>query len=244
MLQPIRRLTARGIFAAAAALLLPLAVEAGTINIIASDMDAEYMGATHTLDAEPDGSLYDAMGGHSGGTLAEGTADVISTAVFERDNVILGTLINTAADGDDIHVDLHVDGIGTTITKGTFYPSLGSNGDAFGLDFFVETGAGVRLRITTDTVALRVTNNIFQFDGEGTVVDQLLPFGIKPLLPTVQFSFTATLPSVPVTPVIAIAVGSGALTISGVEVPEPVTAGLAMMGCLGTVVMIRRRRLL
>jgi hypothetical protein len=238
-----RRRTALSFLAALAACCLPLAAQAGTINIILSDMDVTYMGSTHALDPEPDGSLYDAMGGHSGGTLAEATADDISTAVFERDNVILGTLINTAADGDDLHADLHVDGIGAAITKGVFYPSLGSNGDNFGLDFFVETGAGVRLRITTDTVALRVTNGVFQFDGEGTVVDQILPFGIQPLLPTVQFSFTATLPSVPTTQSISMALASGALTISGVEVPEPATyvlLGTAIVA-LGSLVFRRGR---
>jgi hypothetical protein len=128
------------------------------------------------------------------------------------------------------------------IPKNVFLPSVGSNGDTFGLDFFVETGAGVKLRMTTDSVSLFVSNNVFFFSGEGTVYDQSLPFGIKPLLPTVQFSFTATLPSVPITPTISVAVGSGALTISGVEVPEPAMAGLAVMGCLGMALGRRRRR--
>src|SRR5688572_33147303 len=118
MFQPIRRRATQSLIAAIVALGLPMAAYSGTINIIMSDMDVMYMGSTHALDPEPDGSLYDAMGGHSGGTLAEATADVISTAVFERDDVILGMLINTAADGDDLHADLHIDGIGPTITKG------------------------------------------------------------------------------------------------------------------------------
>ncbi|MEX2308760.1 MAG: PEP-CTERM sorting domain-containing protein [Pirellulales bacterium] len=237
MLQPIRRLAARGIFTALTAICLPLAVEAGTINIIASDMDVTYMGATHG------GSLFDAMGGHSGGALAEPTADDISTAVFEVDNVIQGTLINAAGDGDDIHVDLHIDGIGPMITKGVFLPSVGSNGGAFGLDFFTDTG--VKVRITTDDVSLLVSNNVFFFTGSGLVYDQSLPFGIAPFSMTipVQFSFTATLPSVPITPIIASAIGSGALTISGIQVPEPAIAGLLTMGCLSMGVMVRRHRL-
>jgi PEP-CTERM motif len=244
MFQSIRRRATQSLIAAVMAAGLPMAAYGGTINIFLSDMDVMYMGSTHALDPDPDGSLYDAMGGHSGGSLAEATADVISTAVFERDNVVLGTLINTAADGDDLHADLHIDGIGPTITKGVFLPSVGSNGDNFGLDFFVETGAGVKLRITTDNVSLRVTDNVFQFDGEGTVVDQSLPFGILPLQPTVHFSYTATLPAVPTTSVISMATGSGALTISGVEVPEPATVMLSLLGGIASLALLRQRRMI
>src|SRR5687767_14792474 len=75
MFQPIRRRATQSLIAAIVALGLPMAAYSGTINIIMSDMDVMYMGSTHALDPEPDGSLYDAMGGHSGGTLAEATAD-------------------------------------------------------------------------------------------------------------------------------------------------------------------------
>jgi hypothetical protein len=236
MMESIRRRATQTMFAALTAMSLPLVAHAGTINIILSDMDVTYMGSTHG------GSLYDAMGGHSGGALAEATADDISTAVFELDNVIQGTLINTGADGDDIHVDLHIDGIGATIPKNVFLPSVGSNGGAFGLDLFTDTG--FRVRITTDTVSLFVSNNVFFFAGEGLVYDQSLPFGLLPFSMTqpVQFSFTATLPSVPITPTISMAIGSGALTISGIEVPEPAMAGLVVAGCLGMGLGRRRRR--
>jgi hypothetical protein len=234
MLESIYRRAALGFLVAFLASCLPLAAQAGTINIILSDMDVTYMGDMNG------GTLFDAMGGHSGGTLAEGTADNISTAVFERDNSILGTLINTAADGDDIHVDLRIDGIGPTVTKNVFLPLVGSNGNMFGLDFFTDDGDV--LRLTTNQVQLFVSDNVFFFSGTGTVTGtQNLPFGIAPLLPTVQFSFTATLPAVPVTPTIGSALGSGALTISGVEIPEPGSVVLSCVGLIAAGVGVVRR---
>ena len=234
MLELTHRRAALGFMVAFLASCLPLAAQAGTINIILSDMDVTYMGAT------AGGSLYDAMGGHSGGTLTEGTADDITTAVFERDNVVLGTLVNGAANGDDIHVDLRIDGIGPMLTKNTFLPAVGSNGNMFGLDVF--TDSGHVLRINTNQAQVFISDNVFFFAGTGTVTGtQNLPFGIAPLLPTVQFSFTATLPAVPMTPNVAMALGSGALTISGVEVPEPGTVFLLCVGLISAAVGVVRR---
>jgi hypothetical protein len=94
------------------------------------------------------------------------------------------------------------------------------------LDFFTDTG--FRLRLTTTSMSLRISNNVFTFDGEGVLFNQNLPFGlvIDQSLPVV-YSYTATLPSVPVggngSP-IAQAVASGALTISGIMIPEPTTS--------------------
>jgi hypothetical protein len=236
MLEMIHRRATPGLLVAFMACCLPLAAQAGTINIILSDMDVTYMGAT------AGGSLYDAMGGHSGGTQTEGTSDDISTAVFERDNTVLGTLVNGAGNGDDIHVDLRIDGVGPMVTKNTFLPAVGSNGNNFGLDFF--TDAGDLLRLTTNQVNLFISDNVMFFSGTGTVTGtQNLPFGIKPLLPNVQFSFTATLPAVPMTSTVAMALGSGALTISGVEVPEPATGLVGLAGFAMAAPWLRRRRL-
>jgi hypothetical protein len=243
MIGSIQRRATKIVVAALAVCLLPLAARAGTINIILSDMDVTYMGSTHTLDPAPDGSMYDAMGGHSGGNLAEATADDITTAVFELDGNPVGTLINTGVDGDDLHADLHIDGMGTTIQKNVFHPSKGANGDAFGLDFFTDTG--FKLRIYTDTVSLFLSNSVFFFSGEGLVYDQTLPFGLQPLSQTipVTFSFTATYLAVPGGTNVSLVTGSGALTITGVQVPEPST-NLLLGGAsvvFGLAILQRRR---
>ncbi len=236
MLEMILRRATQGLLALFIASCLPFAARAGTINIILSDMDVTYMGGMSG------GTLFDAMGGHSGGTQTEATADNISTAVFERDNTILGTMMDTGANGDDIHVDLRVDGIGPTVAKNVFLPAVGANGNAFGLDFFTDTGN--LLRLTTNQVNFFVSDNVMFFSGTGTVTGtQNLPFGIRPLLPNVQFSFTSTLPAVPTTATISSALGSGALTISGVEVPEPATGLISLAGIAMAGLWLRRRRL-
>ncbi len=238
MLKTIYRRSAQCVFAALAACVLPLAAQAATINIILSNMDVLYMGSTGG------GSLYDAMGGFGGGTLDEVMADDISTAVFELDgNPVGSALVNTAADGDDLHVDLRISNLGPTITKGIFNPAIGNNGNAFGLDFFTDTG--LRLRMNTDEVKLYVDDFTFFFTGAGQVYDQNLPSGLEfnTSIP-VQFAFTATFPSVPNTPTISQAVGSGALTISGIQIPEPATCGLLIAGLVvpGLALILRNRR--
>jgi hypothetical protein len=245
MFGSIRRWTAQSFLAAVAACCLPLAAQAGTINIILSDMDVLYMGD------EMGGAIFDAMGGINGGNLVESEADSIGTAYFEMNGapangtLAASTLINTAANGDDIRLDFLMQNIGATVPKNMFLPSVGNNANGFGLDFFTDTG--LRLRLTTTNMSLRISNNVFTFDGEGTLYSQNLPFGlaINQSLPVV-YSYTATLPSVPVGGngfPIAQAVASGALTISGIMVPEPATN--LLLGSTAVAmgfVLLRRKR--
>jgi hypothetical protein len=224
------------VLAAVAACCLPLAARAGTINIILSDMDVSYMGST------AGGSFYDAMGGFGGGTQTEATSDDITSAVYEMDNNIVGVLTNTGADGDDIHVDFRVTGVGATIAKNVFFPALGNNGGAFGLDLF--TDSGTQLRLGTDEVSGIINNNVFFLSGTATLLQQNLPFGmvLDPSQPVV-FSFTATLPAVPNATNMAMALGSGALTISGIMVPEPAEYALVLTAFVtGGFILTRRQR--
>lgn len=237
MFEPIGRRATHGFMALLAAVCLPMAAPAATINIILSDMDVTYLGNTSG------GAIFDAMGGFAGGSLAEATADTISTAVFELDDVIQGVLVNNPGDGDDISTDLRITNVGATIAKNTFHPSLGSTGNVFGIDVFTDTGFNVRLAV--DDVSLFLSNNVLFFTGEATIVDQMLPFGM-PAFSTAQpvvFSYTATMPAVngALTDV-SMAGGSGALTISGVAIPEPAMASLATVACLGGGLFLRRRR--
>jgi hypothetical protein len=236
MLRFFHRQAAQYVLAALAGCLLPLAAQAGTINIILSDMDVNYMGSTSG------GSFYDAMGGFSGGNLAEGTSDDISSAVYEMDGNPVGTLINTAANGDDIHVDFRVTNVGATIAKNVFFPTLGNNNGAFGLDLF--TDSGTQLRLGTDEVSVFINNNVMFITGSATLLSQGLPFGLAldPSQP-VQFAFTATLPAVPNTANMGMAVGSGALTISGVmAIPEPAEIALLLPAAFIVGLALARRQ--
>jgi hypothetical protein len=245
MIGLIRRRAARGVLAALAVFCVPLIAQAGTINIILSDLDVLYMGD------EMGGAIFDAMGGINGGNLVENESDSIGSAYFEMDGapangtLAASTLLNSAANGDDIRLDFLMTNIGPTVPKNVFLPSVGANGNSFGLDFFTDTG--FRLRLNTTSMTLRISNNVFTFDGEGQLYDQNLPFGlvIDQNQPVV-YSYTATLPSVPVGGngfPIAQAVASGALTISGIMIPEPTTnillcTAFAMIGLY----VVRRKR--
>jgi hypothetical protein len=236
----IRTPVSRCILATLAAVAVPLAAQAATMNIHTTDMDVTYMAATSG------GSVFDAMGGFSGGNFAEGTADDITSADFEVDSNIVASLSNTAANGDDIHVDFRVTNIGP-LSKSNSVVTVGNNGFNFGLDFF--TDAGHQLSFDTDEVSILINNNIFLVTGELELdLDdpQVLPLGLSfdPTQP-IQFSFVANFPSLPVggigTP-INVAVASGVLTISGTVVPEP-AAQLLILGSMAMVGMfvVRRR---
>jgi PEP-CTERM motif-containing protein len=235
----IQRRASVRIIVALAVLCFPLVTQGGTINIILSDMDVSYSGT------ESGGTLFDFMGGLAGGNLSEATADNISTAVFEVDDAVQGVLVNGAGNGDDIHGDLRISNLGPSITKDVFHPVLGNNGGGFGFDFFTDSGFQVRLGI--NQISLFVSNTAFFFTGTATLLSQNLPFGIVPFDSSkpVQFSYTATLPAVNgILSSISMGGASGALTISGIQIPEPGTIGLLMAGVavLTIGVLCRRRR--
>lgn len=219
--------------AAIAALTFPLAAESATINIIVSDMDVTYFGDA----ADDTGSIFDTIG-HPGGNLDPAEADEIEAAVFEVDLNHVGTL--TTSDDNELFGDLRIDGVGATLPLGSLQTGIGSNGGGFGFDFFTE--AGNQLRLGIDQVDLLLSNGVFFFTGSATVLDQDLPFGLvfntnEP----VQFSYTATLPVLNGGPSVDRALASGALTISGTQIPEPATVLMLLAGIAAAVIGWRRR---
>ena len=222
---------AQGMIAAVVALLLPQAAQSATINIILSDVDVTYFGDA----AGGTGSIYDTIG-HPGGNLNAAEADEIEAAVFELDLETVGTM--TSAD-EDISGDLRIDGVGATLTKGSLQSGIGNNGGGFGFDLF--TGSGTRLRLGIDEVDLLLSNGVFFFTGTATVLDQDLPFDLAFVAnQPVHFSYTATLPVVSGAPSVDRALASGALTISGTQIPEP--AALVLLALTGVVAAIGRWR--
>jgi hypothetical protein len=240
MLGSIRKRAAQIVFVTVAAFSLPMAVQAGTINVILGNMDVSYLGTA----AGGTGSFFDAMGGHSGGSQVPGTADEITTATFELDNVSQGTLLNT--DPPLLYGDLKIDGVGASIPKNVFQVNGGNNGGGFGFDFFTSDGYLIELGI--DKISYIIDNNIFFFFGTASInlATQNLPFNLEFTAPTVNFSFTATSVSTPAGSPMTLAMGSGAFTISGEgerPIPEPALAVLLSSGLtIAGVTLYRRRR--
>jgi hypothetical protein len=237
MLGSIRRRAVQGIFAIIVAGCLPLAARAGTIKIDLTDMEVSYGGNMSG------GSIFDFMGGFGGGNFVEITADDITSADFFVDGNPVGSLNNTAPDGDDLHADLRIINVGAFIPKNIPVPVAGNNNFAFGLDFFGDTGNF--LSLNTDEVSLYVNDFFFFMSGAVQLDTQALPFGLQ-LDPTkpIQFSFVANFPSVPMGGTgtqITQASASGVLTITGFTVPEPATYALLCTGLLATTIGCVRR---
>jgi hypothetical protein len=228
-----RRLT-QGLIAAMAALFFPLAAQSATINIILSDVDVTYFGDA----AGNTGSIFDTIA-HPGGNLSPAESDEIEAAVFELDLGQVGTI--TTTDDNELFGDLKIDGVGATLPMGSLESGVGNNGGGFGFDFFTEDGD--RLRLGIDEIDVLLTNGVFFFTGSATVIDQDLPFGLVfDTTQPVQFSYTATLPSLNGGPTVDRALASGALTISGTQIPEPASV-LMLVLAAAAAIGVRRLRL-
>lgn len=234
MYRPISRLAVHGVISAVVALSLPLAAESATINIIVSDVDVTYFGDA----AGGTGSIYDTIA-HPGGNLDPAEADEIETVVFELDLAQVGTL--TSEDDNGIFGDLKIDGVGGMLPLGSLQTGIGDNGGGFGFDLFTE--AGHRLRLGIDEVDVLLSNGVFFFTGSATVLDQDLPFGLTfATSHPVQFSYAATLPILNGGLSVTSGLASGALTISGTQVPEPATLVMLMLMLIGAVAAARSPR--
>jgi len=220
-------------FVGIASLALCSVASAGTINIILSDVDVSYLGAA----AGNTGSVYDAIA-HPGGNLAPAESDVVETAVFEMDMVKVGTLMTGG--GTTLYADLKVDGVGATVPLGSLN-TVGANGGGFGLDFF--TSAGNSLRLGLNAIDLLVTNNVMFFTGTASVLSQNMPFGLQfDASQPIVFSYTATLPGLVGGNPITGGMASGALTITGIMIPEPTTLVTLVIGlALSGASLVRRR---
>jgi hypothetical protein len=202
--------------------------------MILSDMDVTYFGDANNNA----GSIFDTIG-QPGGNLNASEADVVEAATFEVDTTHIGTLMNEP--GGALYGDMRINGVGPSIPLNALQTGRGSNGNVFGFDWFSQSGNNLRLGINSVDVLL--TNNVFFFTGTATILSQNLPFGLAFAPEPVAFSYTATRPSLNGANPAQMAMGSGALTISGELIPEPGTMGLLAIGAamVGSAVMPRRR---
>jgi hypothetical protein len=200
---------------------------AAMINIILSDVDVVYQGSNT--------ALYDASA-IAGGSLIPIQADPLEGAVFEFGGVNVASLSSPAV---GLFGDLLVSAMPASLTKGVYSVGVGNAGGGFGFDFFTSTGQSLRLGI--GTIDALVTNGVFFFTANATVLSQNLPAGLQFTNPNVVISFTATAPAVQAGATTNAALASGAMTISGDGViPEPATAVLGAIAMVGTLGMRRR----
>jgi hypothetical protein len=211
---------------------------AATINVILSDFDVIYSGSTGG------GAIYDVVS-FAGGNLNEAESDELASAVFELDGAPPpasgGDNVLMTGAGSEIYGDLKISGLGGTLPLNMLIDDAGTNGGGFGLDMFIATGETLRIGLTSIDAVLSPA--VFFFNGEGTVLEQDLPFGLQfDTSQPVFVSFTATLPALPMAEETSMAAASGAVTISGTStIPEP--SGLALLGLAAVIgsAVVRRR---
>jgi hypothetical protein len=212
---------------------MTFAAQAGTINVMLSDVDVTYLGSAD----DGAGAIFDALGGYAGGNLDANQADSVKTAVFENNGAVVGTLMNDTGDADNMYADLRIDAMGASLPVGSFLTGRGNNGGGFGFDWFTASGHNLRLGITS--VDMLLTNNVMFFTGTATVLSQNLPFGLPGFVPNnIAFAYTATRPGIDGNgggTTTTGAMGSGQLSISGEAIPEPGTIGLF---CTGIAILV------
>jgi hypothetical protein len=215
-----------------------MTVSAGTINVILSDVDLSYLGSANGGT----GSIYDSIG-FVGGNLMADQADELEVAIFELDMVPVATIMNSPP-GNVLSGDFRVNGMGTTLATG-YQQNLGSNGGGFGFDLFTTSGVQLRLGIDKfdDFLLTPGPNPVLFLSGTATVLSQQnLPAGLAfDMAQSVTFAYTATEVGVVGSPASGL-MASGAMTITGLQVPEPATFGLVVVGLsLGGWALVRRR---
>ncbi|MGL4512106.1 MAG: hypothetical protein ACRCT8_03390 [Lacipirellulaceae bacterium] len=185
----------------------PVAI-AAQVNLILSDVDLVYDVAGQTVHdtASP-----------LGGNLAQAESDALASTVFEIDNVLLASA-SSASMGSFADLGL----VGLPALGPLSPPRLSVAG--FGIDWF--TGTGDYLRLSIESVDVLLNSGVMFFSTEAAVISQSLPSGLR-VGPTVMVSFTASTPVTQGGPnVLASATASGAMTISGLLIPEPAAIGL------------------
>jgi hypothetical protein len=226
---------------------MPLAAEAGTINVVIGVQNVIYLGS----EAGNTGSIFDTPGGR--GRAREVPTDLakasqVATASFELDNILQGTLLNS--NPPTLYGDLKVDGVGAQIPKGPpGVLNVGNNGGGFGYDFFTSDGYLIELGID-ELSQLVISDGIFLFYGTATVnlASQNLPFNLEFTSQTVSFSYTATSVTVPSGGPgtnIDNALGRGAFTITGEGgrvIPEPAVTVLLGSALVTAALALHRRR--
>jgi len=234
---------------------LPLVSSAATITMYLTDMDVTYLGSANNGN----GSIYDAIAQPGAdGTFVTANADELQAASFKLDSAALGTLVDTPGSAtDNMWGDLRVDGAAagtgnlSTLLRNVINFNKGANPGTYGFDWFVKSGTtlGNFLRLGLTTVNVTLTDGTlgsgseFTVSGTATVLGQNLPFGLA-FAPgqLVSFSYSAPAPGITGTnPTSTTGVlGSGAMTITGIQVPEPVSAILMLSAVIGCSALRRR----
>ncbi len=232
-----------GIVVALAILILPTVCAAGTISMFLTDFDVTYLGSAPASAGVP-GAIYDAISiNGANGAFNTNDADELQAASFKLDQTALGTLVDSPVPtGDDMWGDLRVNGIGGSIPRNTVNAGLGNDDGTFGFDWFLKPknnggGVGFFLRLGLTNLTVTLTDlppgaEAFTFSGLGTVLSQNLPFGVAfDTSQKVAFSYTAPKAGLSGGNPSTAAIGSGAITITGVQIPEP--APIALLGTGG-----------
>lgn len=207
--------------------------EAAMINTIIGNFDIAFDGAS--------GEITD-FNRPNGGTLTAADARTFSSLEIEVDGVSEVMLMNPP---DALFGDLKLTNLGSELTTGSLVSGVGGTGDpnAFGFDFFDTNGNSLRLGI--DDISYTVVNtgvpglNFFNFFAEAKVLSQSLPNGIA-YGEDVLVSYTATDVMVMTGQNgVRTVVASGAMTITGNNIPEPAAAMLLALAGVGG--FLRRR---
>lgn len=206
------------------------------LNIIIGNFDIAFDGQS--------GEITD-FNSPAGGTLDPNDARTVSSFEVEVDGASQALLMSPP---DNLYADLKLVDLGPDLAIGTLEQNVGGSGDptAFGFDFFTDAGGGTQLRLGIDDISYSLITtpipslNFFNIFAEAKVLAQTLPNGVL-LNEDVLVSYTATEVMVLPGPGGARSViASGAMTITGIVIPEPTTASLVALSSV--VAGFRRRR--
>lgn len=207
--------------------------EAAMINAIIGNFDIAFDGDS--------GEITD-FNRPDGGNLDTSESRTFTSMEIEVDGVSQVTLMNPP---DALYGDLKLTGLGSELTTGALVSGAGGSGDpnAFGFDFFDTNGNSLRIGIDDIDYTVVETGvpglNFFNWFAEGKVLSQSLPNGIA-YGADVLVSYTAT--DVMVMQGqngVRTLVASGAMTITGNDIPEPTAAMLLALAGAGS--LFRRR---
>lgn len=220
------------------ALLLPGAARAATINMIVGNLDVTFDGMN--------GTLFD-LGDSDGGNLDPSEARRVSSTEFDVDGV---TQFLAMDPPDDLLVDLLVTNLGSELTINSLVMGAGGSGSpVFGFDWFDGDGNFLRLGIDSVSYTLVETGvaglNFFNFFASAKVLDQSLPAAVGfGFAEDVLLSYVATDVMISKGPNggARLMLATGALTVTGQQIPEP-TAGYLLLGTLATAMVAVRWRL-